>query len=118
MKTILLLFAVLAAPAYSQSVTNVTCYGYGGTSCFHQFSGLSGSLTCTCNAFCSNSNSISASYNVYWACPQFPATGQVDGGQQGWGVLVNGSVVTFNVSGWSLQYCTGVQDLETFEFEC
>jgi hypothetical protein len=116
--TRIFMMIVLALPVFPQAVTSVTCWGAGGTSCYQMLSStFSGSISCLCAASCSNSNNISASYGVWWACTDWPSTGIVSGGSVGWGVRVDGSLSPGG-AGYEWQNCSGVTDSQGFSDPC
>jgi hypothetical protein len=109
--------ALLPHEAMAQNIQSITCYGFGGSSCYSaSFFQYSGNHQCSCAATCYNPpNNISAAYYVWWYCGS-PTSGGVSGGALASGVRVEGFAGGF--FGFSSQACDGSRDGEEFLTPC
>lgn len=120
-----LVFLLLTASfaCFGQGIASTQCWGFGGSSCSeYRFYHTYGNISCLCNAVCTNTNLVSAEYEVFWSCPS-PYTGSIRGGARSFAVRVEGDLLSeltrlYVGSGFDQQDCNGSRSGNEFFITC
>lgn len=117
------IFLAASLSCFGQGIASVQCWGHGGNSCSeNRFFNNSGDLYCSCNALCTNTNQVNASYEVFWNCSG-PHSGRVNSVSESYGVKVEGDLLNNGTNmyvgaGYDYQNCDGARSGNDFFGPC